>query len=308
MHILLVSPRGFCAGVNMAIHTLEAALQRYGTPFYVFHEIVHNNHVVKSFREKGVIFVDTLEEVPDGENLMYSAHGVSPAICRQAQQKHLRVIDATCPLVNRIHQEARKLAENGYSIILIGHAGHDEIIGIVGEAPEVIQTICTPEEVDTLQVPDEQKVACLTQTTLSVEETEEIMAKLRKRFPEMKMTVSSCICYATQNRQRGVKQLASACDLVLIVGSHTSSNSRRLWELALNQGVDAILVDGVEDLDISRFQNVKKLLVTAGASAPEWVVQKIIEMLKTKLGATVETVEICKETLQFKVPIKHEGE
>lgn len=303
MHILLAAPRGFCAGVNMAIHTLDEALTKYGAPLYVFHEIVHNNHVVEGFRARGAVFVDSLEEVPDGVCVMYSAHGVSPEVRKRSQEKDLRVIDATCPLVGRVHRQAKKLAEEGFSVLLIGHAGHDEIVGIVGEAPDAIQTLCSVEDVEKISVPDPQKVAYLTQTTLSLDETEAVIEKLRQRFPSLRTPVPSCICYATQNRQRGVRELAGRCEIVLVVGSDTSSNSRRLKELALRQGVRAMLIDGVEELSPGMFQDVQTVLITAGASAPEWVVQSIVRKLQETFSATLETVEICKETLQFKTPI-----
>lgn len=303
MHILLAAPRGFCAGVNMAIHTLEAALTKYGPPLYVFHEIVHNNHVVEEFRARGAVFVDSLEEVPDGACLMYSAHGVSPEVRKHAAEKNLRVIDATCPLVDRVHRQAKKLAEEGYSVLLIGHAGHDEIVGIVGEAPHAIQTLCNVEDIEKLSVPNPKKVAYLTQTTLSLDETQTLIEKLRQRFPHLRTPVPSCICYATQNRQRGVRELAGRCEMVLVVGSGTSSNSRRLKELALRQGVRAVLIDGVDELSPGMFEDVQTVLITAGASAPEWVVQRIVRKLQETFGATLETVEICKETLQFKTPI-----
>lgn len=303
MHILLAAPRGFCAGVNMAIHTLDEALTKYGAPLYVFHEIVHNNHVVEGFRARGAVFVDSLEEVPDGVCVMYSAHGVSPEVRKRAAEKNLRVIDATCPLVDRVHRQAKKLAEAEYSVLLIGHAGHDEVVGIVGEAPDAIQTLCSAEDVEKLCVPDPEKVAYLTQTTLSLDETVVVVEKLRQRFPHLRTPVPSCICYATQNRQQGVRELAPQCEIVLVVGSDTSSNSRRLKELALRQGVRAMLIDGVEELSHGMFQDVQTVLITAGASAPEWVVQSIVQKLQETFHATLETVEICKETLQFKTPI-----
>ena len=306
MHILLAAPRGFCAGVNMAINTLHEAVEKYGTPLYVFHEIVHNNHVVEEFRSRGVTFVNSLDEVPEGVCLMYSAHGVSPEIRRKSAERSLKIIDATCPLVNRVHLQARKLAAEGFSVILIGHAGHDEIVGIVGEAPDVIQTLCSAEEVETLSVPDAEKVAYLTQTTLSVDETLEIISKLQERFPKLRTPIPSCICYATQNRQRGVRELAPRCDLVLVVGSVSSSNSRRLKELALRQGTPALLLDGVEELHVGMFRDVENVLITAGASAPEWVVQSIVQKLQEDYRATLETVEICQETLRFRVPIENE--
>ncbi len=303
MHILLAAPRGFCAGVNMAIHALDEALTKYGAPVYVFHEIVHNNHVVEEFLARGAVFVDSLEDVPDGVCLMYSAHGVAPEVRKRAQEKNLRVVDATCPLVNRVHQQAKRLAESGYSVLLIGHAGHDEIVGIVGEAPHAIQTLCAVEDVEKLHVPNQQKVAYLTQTTLSLDETQTLVEKLHARFPHLQTPVPSCICYATQNRQRGVRELAPQCEMVLVVGSSSSSNSRRLMELALRQGVRAMLIDGVEELSPDMFQGGESVLITAGASAPEWVVQSIIQKLRETFHATLETVEICKETLQFKTPI-----
>ena len=302
MKILLASPRGFCAGVNRAISTLHEALKRYGAPLYVFHEIVHNTGVVRYFRERGVRFVDSLEEVPDGATLLYSAHGVSPEVRKLAQRKNLQTVDATCPLVAKIHDQAIRLARDGVQIVLIGHRGHDEIVGIVGEAPESIHVICSPNEIQSLSLDPTRKTAYLTQTTLSVTEAQEIIEELKRRCPEILEPQSSCICFATQNRQRAVRELAPRADMVLIVGSATSSNSQRLKELAQTQGVPAHLVDGAEELEFEWFAGVETVLISAGASAPEQTVQSVVSRIRAEFEAVVESCEICTETLQFRLP------
>jgi 4-hydroxy-3-methylbut-2-enyl diphosphate reductase len=302
MKILLANPRGFCAGVNMAIDSLELALGAFGAPVYVYHEIVHNKYVVERFRERGAVFVDDLEDVPEGANLLFSAHGVSPEIRRVARERRLSAIDATCPLVTKVHLEAIKYAKAGYTIILIGHQGHDEVIGTMGEAPEAILLVETPDEVDALRVADERRVAYLTQTTLSVDDANRVITRLRRRFPHIESPKKEDICYATQNRQEAVSILAPEVQLVLVLGSQNSSNSQRLAELARERGVPAHLIDGAEDIDLGWFDGVETVLVTAGASAPEAVVRQCVELLEARFAATVETRSIREENVSFPLP------
>jgi 4-hydroxy-3-methylbut-2-en-1-yl diphosphate reductase len=302
MRVLLASPRGFCAGVNMAIDALDLAIQSLPAPIYVYHEIVHNKYVVNRFREQGVVFVDELSDVPAGSTLLFSAHGVSPEIRRMARERHLRAIDATCPLVTKVHLEAIKYASQGYTILLIGHEGHDEVIGTMGEAPEAILLVETPEAVDHLQVADETKVAYLTQTTLSVDDANRIIRRLRERFPHISAPPKEDICYATQNRQEAVSVLAAKADLTLVLGSQNSSNSQRLAELSRERGIKAHLIDGVEDIDPIWFEGAQTVLVTAGASAPEVVVEAVLDFLCERFGATVETRSLRTEDVSFPLP------
>src|SRR3989442_4016072 len=269
MKIILANPRGFCAGVNMAIDSLERALQLFGTPLYVYHEIVHNLHVVERFKKRGVVFVDTIDEIPSNSVVLYSAHGVAPAIREASEKRNLNAIDATCPLVTKVHLEAIRFAKEGYTILLIGHEGHDEVLGTIGEAPANIRLVQDEQEVEALDLPADAKVAYLTQTTLSVDDAEVIIAALRKRFPNIAGPKKDDICYATQNRQEAVKELVPEADVVLVLGSRNSSNSLRLAELATSCGKRAYLIDGVKEIDPSWFKNAKTVLVTAGASAPE---------------------------------------
>jgi 4-hydroxy-3-methylbut-2-enyl diphosphate reductase len=307
MKVLLANPRGFCAGVNMAIESLELALRSLAPPIYVYHEIVHNQYVVKHFRERGVTFVDDLVEVPHGATLLFSAHGVSPEIRRVARERKLRAIDATCPLVTKVHLEAIKYAKAGYTILLIGHEGHDEVIGTMGEAPEAILLVESPEEVASLSVADESKVAYLTQTTLSVDDANRIITRLRARFPKIAAPPKDDICYATQNRQEAVSMLAGEADMALVLGSQNSSNSQRLAELARERGIPAYLVDGPADLDQSWFDGVETVLVTAGASAPEAVVEQCLDWLSERFGATVEPRTIREEDVTFPLPRELRG-
>lgn len=302
MKIILAAPRGFCAGVNMAVESLDLALQRFGPPVYVYHEIVHNQHVVQSFRDKGAVFVDHLEEIPAGANVLFSAHGVSPAIRQLAKQRDLRAIDATCPLVTKVHLEAIKYAKAGYTIVLIGHEGHDEVIGTMGEAPQAIVLVESEAEVDTLQIADETKLAYLTQTTLSVDDAGRIIRRLRERFPHIASPPKDDICYATQNRQEAVAAFSQQADAVVVLGSQNSSNSQRLRELGADQGRPAYLVDGPQDLALEMFHKDMTVLVTAGASAPESVVSKTIEWLETHFDATVDTQTIREENVVFPLP------
>lgn len=302
MKVLLASPRGFCAGVNMAIESLDLALRAFSPPVYVYHEIVHNKFVVESFRKQGAIFVENLNEVPYGATLLFSAHGVSPEIRNLARERNLRAIDATCPLVTKVHLEAIRFAEQGYTILLIGHEGHDEVLGTMGEAPEAILLVESPDDVDRLVIANPDKLAYLTQTTLSVDDANRIIGRIRERFPQVVGPPKEDICYATQNRQEAVRILAREADVVLVLGSQNSSNSQRLKELAAECGVAAYLVDGAADLSPDWFRADQTVLVTAGASAPESVVQECIEVLVEQYQAEVEVRSIRQEEVHFPLP------
>jgi 4-hydroxy-3-methylbut-2-enyl diphosphate reductase len=302
MKVLLASPRGFCAGVNMAIESLDLALRAFSPPVYVYHEIVHNKYVVESFRKQGAVFVENLNEVPHGATLLFSAHGVSPEIRQLARERQLRAIDATCPLVTKVHLEAIRFAEQGYTILLIGHEGHDEVLGTMGEAPEAILLVETPEDVDRLEIANPDKLAYLTQTTLSVDDANRIIGRIRERFPQVVGPPKEDICYATQNRQEAVRILAREADVVLVLGSQNSSNSQRLKELAAECGVAAYLVDGAADLRAEWFRADQTVLITAGASAPESVVQECIEVLVERYQAEVEVRSIRQEEVHFPLP------
>ncbi len=302
MKIILANPRGFCAGVNMAIECLERALEFFGAPVYVYHEIVHNKYVVERFKKRGTVFVESLAEVPEGAPLLYSAHGVSPQIRQESRSRRLVAIDATCPLVTKVHLEAIKYAQEGYTIILIGHEGHDEVIGTMGEAPERMILVENAEDVERLEVPDPDKVAYLTQTTLSVDDANLVITALRKKFPRIANPPKDDICYATQNRQEAVRDLAARADLVLVLGSQNSSNSRRLAEIAASMGIPAHLVDGVAEIRDDWFRDVESVLITAGASAPEDVVQECIDYLVQNFGATMEEIYVREESVHFPLP------
>jgi len=302
MKIILASPRGFCAGVNMAIESLDLAIKAFGPPIYVYHEIVHNKFVVETFRAKGAIFVDDLNAVPTGSNLLFSAHGVSPEIRRIARERKLYAIDATCPLVTKVHVEAVRFARAGYRLVLIGHEGHDEVVGTMGEAPDAMLLVQTPEEVDALDIPPGAKLAYLTQTTLSVDDANRIIARLRARFPQIASPPKEDICYATQNRQEAVRVLSQGADAVLVLGSQNSSNSQRLKELALEQGVRAYLIDGAADIALDWFRGDETVVITAGASAPESVVQDCIDFLRERYDAEVEHRSLREEEVHFSLP------
>jgi 4-hydroxy-3-methylbut-2-enyl diphosphate reductase len=303
MRIILAAPRGFCAGVNMAIECLEEAIRLHGKPMYVYHEIVHNRWVVDHFKGEGVVFVDDLEEVPEGSWLLFSAHGISPQIREQSKRRKLRTIDATCPLVTKVHREATRFAGDGYTILLIGHAGHDEVIGTMGEAPEAFRLVQDIDDAATIEVENPERLAYLTQTTLSVTETVEIIAKLKERFPHIVGPKKEDICYATQNRQEAVRKLSPQADVVLVVGSHNSSNSRRLAELGSSQNVMSHLIDGPDDIDLNWFHGGETVLITAGASAPESVVQECVELLRWKFGGSVELQAVREEQVRFTLPV-----
>jgi 4-hydroxy-3-methylbut-2-enyl diphosphate reductase len=302
MKIILANPRGFCAGVNMAIECLERALEFFGAPVYVYHEIVHNKYVVERFKRRGTVFVESLAEVPEGAPLLYSAHGVSPQIRQEARDRGLVAIDATCPLVTKVHLEAIKYAREGYTIVLIGHEGHDEVIGTMGEAPGQMILVEDAEDVERLEIPDPSKVAYLTQTTLSVDDANLVIAALRKKFPSIANPPKDDICYATQNRQEAVSELAARSDLVLVLGSQNSSNSRRLAEIAGSMGIPAHLVDGVSEIREGWFTHANCVLITAGASAPEDVVQECIEYLVRNFNATMEEAYVREENVHFPLP------
>jgi len=302
MEIVLASPRGFCAGVNMAVESLELSLKHFGPPVYVYHEIVHNQFVVNSFKDRGAVFVNTLEEVPEDSTVLFSAHGVSPAIRQLAKARRLTAIDATCPLVTKVHLEAIKFAKEHYTIILIGHEGHDEVIGTMGEAPEAIVLVEDCDDVDELSYEPSTKLAYLTQTTLSVDDANRIIARLQERFPWIHGPNKGDICYATQNRQEAVKLLCQSSDLVIVLGSQNSSNSQRLRELAKEFGKPAYLIDGPDDLKEEWFFQDQKVFITAGASAPESVVQSTISWLQERYAATVREDVVRIEEVNFPLP------
>lgn len=302
MQIILAAPRGFCAGVNMAIESLEMALERFGAPVYVYHEIVHNKWVVEDFSRRGVVFVDDLDLIPPGSNVLYSAHGVSPEIRRIAEERKLNTVDATCPLVTKVHREAIRYAREGYTILLIGHEGHDEVIGTVGEAPNAVRLVEDESDVDKLELADDEKLAYLTQTTLSVDDASRIIARLRERFSQIEGPAKEDICYATQNRQEAVRLLAEQADVVLVVGSQNSSNSQRLAEIARTIGVPAHLIDGPEDIHTEWFTGRETVVITAGASAPENLVERCISYLRETFDAEVRTHSVREENVHFILP------
>ncbi|MBZ5570426.1 MAG: 4-hydroxy-3-methylbut-2-enyl diphosphate reductase [Acidobacteriia bacterium] len=300
--LLLLKPRGFCAGVVRAIDIVRIALEAFGPPIYVRKEIVHNRFVVEELQAKGAIFVDSVDEVPNGERVIYSAHGVSPEVREASETRKLRVIDATCPLVTKVHVEAVKFAKEGYSLILIGHRDHDEVIGTLGEAPLVTQVVGSPEQVESLTLPDPDRVAYLTQTTLSLDETKDIIAALRRKFPNIQGPHAQDICYATENRQEAVKQVASEADLLLVVGSDNSSNSNRLVEVARNLGTSSHLIDSFRNIRAEWLEDVKTIALTAGASAPECLVEEVVKFLATKGFDNVNEVEVMPENVRFGLP------
>jgi 4-hydroxy-3-methylbut-2-enyl diphosphate reductase len=300
--VVLAFPRGFCAGVVRAIDTVNLALKAYGQPLYVRREIVHNKFVVNTLHQNGIIFVNELNEVPPGSRIIFSAHGVSPEVTAEAKHRRLKVIDATCPLVTKVHKEAIKYAQLGHTIILIGHSDHDEVIGTLGEAPKNIMVLDPKGDIEKLQVANHSKVAYLTQTTLSLNDTRHIVDQLRARFPMIKAPSSEDICYATQNRQSAVLDLTQKAELILVVGSANSSNSRRLAEVARSAGVPAHLIDDIEDIQDSWIQNVRTIGLTAGASAPEDLVEKVVHYLNRLGFPNVENHGGIAENVQFSLP------
>jgi len=302
--ILLASPRGFCAGVDRAIEIVTLALQAYGAPVYVRHEIVHNRHVVESLREHGAVFVDELADVPEGSLVIFSAHGVSPRVRQEARERGLRALDATCPLVTKVHVEALRYAREGYEIVLIGHRGHVEVEGTLGHAPQRMHLVETVEDVRRLAVANAERLAVLTQTTLSVDDTRQILEGLRERFPGIRVPGKDDICYATQNRQNAVKALAKRADLVLVVGAPTSSNSNRLVEVARAHGTAARLVESAAEIEPAWLDGCRALGLTAGASTPQILVDQVIERLQALGCDGVEEVEITREDVEFNLPLE----
>jgi len=302
MKVLLANPHGFCAGVVMVVRSLERALELLGAPLYVFHEIVHNKHVVEDFQSRGVRFVNAIDDVPLGANLLYSAHGVSPEVRDQAVRRQLRTIDATCPLVTKVHLEAIRFARQGYTIVLVGHEGHDEVIGTMGEAPGQIVLVETPEDAAKLNVPDPNRVAYLTQTTLSVDDANRVIAALRERFPKIVGPPKEDICYATQSRQEAIRELANEADVVLVVGSNNSSNSIRLAEVARQHGAKAYLIDDVGGINPDWLIGAETVVLTAGASAPEELVTECLAWLKNRYAVQIEQRTTREEKVVFPLP------
>ncbi len=300
--LLLASPRGYCAGVDRAVQTVERALDLYGAPIYVRKEIVHNKHVVEQLRARGAIFVDQEDEVPEGKTVVFSAHGVSPAVHANAAARGLATIDATCPLVTKVHVEAKKFAEQGYTIVLVGHSGHEEVEGTMGEAPSSMVLVESEEDVDRLEVDDPQRVAYLTQTTLSVDETSRIIARLRERFPGITGPRTDDICYATTNRQAAVRQLARECDLVLVIGSRNSSNSQRLVEVAREYGAASHLIDNEGQVREEWLEGMRTVGITSGASAPEELVDRLVDFFRARGTEDVAELEVVQEDVRFMLP------
>jgi 4-hydroxy-3-methylbut-2-enyl diphosphate reductase len=302
--LLLAAPRGYCAGVDRAVQTVERALEHHGAPVYVRKEIVHNKHVVEELSKRGAIFVEEETEVPEGEMVVFSAHGVAPAVHENAAARRLRTIDATCPLVTKVHVEARRFAADGYTIVMVGHEGHEEVEGTTGEAPDSIVLVQTAEEVAGLEVPDPERVAFITQTTLSVDETAEIIAALRVRFPAIVSSKTDDICYATTNRQIAVKQLARECDLVLVIGSTNSSNSNRLVEVAREHGAASHLIDNHTQVQEDWLAGVETVGITSGASAPEELVEQLVEFFRERGTDDVSELRTVHEDVRFMLPKK----
>ena len=301
--LLLAAPRGYCAGVDRAVQTVERALELYGAPVYVRKEIVHNKHVVAQLRERGAIFVEELDDtIPEGAVTVFSAHGVSPAVHADAERRSLRTIDATCPLVTKVHREAVKFAGEGYTIVLIGHAGHEEVEGTMGEAPEHIVLVETEADVDALEVDDPERVAYISQTTLSVDETRSIIARLREKFPGITGPRTDDICYATTNRQAAVKQMAAECDLVLVIGSQNSSNSQRLVDVARDYGADAHLIDNEAQVRDEWLDGARVVGISSGASAPEELVTRLVEYFRARGTEDVSEFEVMREDVRFMLP------
>ena len=299
--IILAEPRGFCAGVDRAVEAVRGALRAYGRPLYVRHQIVHNRFVLEALEREGAIFVDTLDEVPEGQRVIFSAHGVAPSEWDRAAERRLRVIDATCPLVTKVHSEVEHYAEKDNTVILVGHAGHEEVKGTLGVAPGKVRLVGTVEEAEAVEVPDPVHVAAVTQTTLSVDDTRDIMATLKRRFPAIATPKTDDICYATQNRQNAVKELVEVSDVVLVVGSKQSSNANRMVEVARMRGGRAFLVDSLADVEPEMIEGAKSLGLTASASSPEWLVQEIIGAFSRR-GAAVELMKIKEERIHFPLP------
>jgi 4-hydroxy-3-methylbut-2-en-1-yl diphosphate reductase len=300
--IYLAAPRGYCAGVDRAVQTVERALELYGAPIYVRKEIVHNKHVVEQLRERGAIFVEEETEVPEGATVVFSAHGVSPGVRQGAELRQLRTIDATCPLVTKVHVEARKFAADGYTIVLVGHEGHEEVEGTMGEAPDRIVLVESIEDVDRLEVEDPDRIAYITQTTLSVDETRDIIIRLRERFPNITGPRTDDICYATTNRQMAVRQMARECDLVLVIGSRNSSNSNRLVEVARDHGADSHLIDNETQVREEWLEGKRVVGITSGASAPEELVQRLVDFFRRRGTRDFSEFQVVQEDVRFMLP------
>jgi 4-hydroxy-3-methylbut-2-enyl diphosphate reductase len=300
--LLLAAPRGYCAGVDRAVQTVERALEMHGAPVYVRKEIVHNKHVVAELRERGAIFVEEETDVPEGAVCVFSAHGVAPSVRKGAEERNLQTIDATCPLVTKVHREATRFAEQGYTIVLVGHDGHEEVEGTMGEAPEQIVLVQSEEDVDALELDDPERVAYITQTTLAVDETSSIVARLQERFPSIVGPRTDDICYATTNRQSAVKQMAASCDLMLVVGSRNSSNSVRLVEVARDCGTEAHLIDSVSELREEWLQGCRVVGVSSGASAPEHLVTELVEFFRTRGVSDISEFQAIREDVRFMLP------
>lgn len=302
MKVYLAKPRGFCAGVDRAIDVVEIALDIYGPPVYVRHEIVHNDHVVNELKNKGAVFLDDVTEIPEGSVTIFSAHGVSPAIREQARGRNLKVIDATCPLVTKVHLEAIRYAKKGYTIILIGHRNHVEVEGTMGEAPEAMMLVESPEDVGKIQVASGEKMVYLTQTTLSIDDTRAVIDALKLRFPQIEAPPKDDICYATTNRQAAVKEMTDRCDMILVIGSPTSSNSNRLVEVARARGCEAYLINDSSQMNVEMFKNTRNLGITAGASAPEHLVQDVVRWLEKNSSIEFADLDVVEEDVQFTLP------
>jgi 4-hydroxy-3-methylbut-2-enyl diphosphate reductase len=300
--LLLAAPRGYCAGVDRAVQTVERALELYGPPVYVRKEIVHNKHVVEQLRERGAIFVDQESEVPEGQTVVFSAHGVAPSVHANPAARGLETIDATCPLVTKVHVEAKKFAAEGYTIVLVGHAGHEEVEGTMGEAPDHIVLIETEADVDALEVDDPDRVAFISQTTLSVDETRAIITRLREKFPNIVGPRTDDICYATTNRQMAVRQMAGECDLVLVIGSRNSSNSNRLVEVARDHGAESHLIDNESQVREEWLQDKRVVGISSGASAPEELVQRLVDFFRARGTEDVAEFEVIQEDVRFMLP------
>jgi 4-hydroxy-3-methylbut-2-en-1-yl diphosphate reductase len=302
--VLLASPRGYCAGVERAVDTVEKALELYGPPVYVRKQIVHNLHVVRDLEARGAVFVDEETEVPEGETVVFSAHGVAPSVHANAEARRLNTIDATCPLVTKVHVQARRYAADGYTVVLIGHAGHEEVVGTMGEAPEAMVLVESVADVDALAFPPEQKLAYVTQTTLSVDETGDVIAALRRRFPSIYAPKKEDICYATSNRQWAVKEMLGEIDLLLVIGSRNSSNSNRLVETARAGGVNAYLIDDEAEIDERWTDGVEVVGVTSGASAPEKLVERVCDWFRSRGVTEIEPYRLVNEDVEFRLPVE----
>ena len=302
--VLLASPRGYCAGVERAVETVELALEHYGAPIYVRKQIVHNAHVVRELEERGAVFVDSEDEAPEGATIVFSAHGVAPSVYARAKELELNTIDATCPLVTKVHVQARRYAAAGYTVVLIGHEGHEEVVGTMGEAPESTVLVQSVEDAEALSVPPEEKLAYITQTTLSVDETADIIGVLRRRFPDIHAPKKEDICYATSNRQWAVKELVGEIDLLLVIGSRNSSNSNRLVEVARADGVPAYLIDDETEIDRDWLEGVRVVGVTSGASAPESLVSRVCDWFRALGVERIEPYRMVQEDVTFRLPIE----